>query len=152
MMRLFPPFLFSRISLQHFEKDFRGCLVKVNRSLLNINMNRTIFGGTIFSACDPFYAILYWQIFARKKIRVQTWLKSAQIRYLKPADTDLFVRFHLSEEEIAEAEAALNSDKGKFVKSYTIEMINKRGEVCVIAETEVYIRRVNSSQKELSGF
>lgn len=151
MLRLFPPLLFNRIWVRKIGKGYRNCEVKVFKSLMNRNLNGTIFGGTIFSAADPFYALLYWQVFARKGIDVQTWLKSARIDYKKPADTHLSVRFELSDEDISEAEQAL-TENGKFIKSFSTDMVNARGEICAIAITEVYIRLTGSGQKPLSGF
>lgn len=151
MMRLYPPLFFNRIWVKRFYNGYHDCELKINKSVLNKNMNGTIFGGSIFSSVDPIYSVMFWQIFAWKKIKVQTWLKSAHIQYVKPGATDLFVHFHLDEKEVNDAEAALN-DVGKFVRSYTIEIKNKYNEVCAIAQTEVYIRKISGEQKTLSGF
>ncbi len=151
MMRLYPPLFFNRIQVVKFDEDFSGCELKVKKSIWNRNMNGTIFGGTIFSAADPFYAILFWQIFARKGYKVQTWLKSAQIHYLKPADSSLKLIFKISQEEINEAEKSINSI-GKYVATHSVEMKDTYGNICAIAHTEVYIRLIKNQQSELSGF
>jgi hypothetical protein len=114
-------------------------------------MNGTTFGGALFSAADPFYAILYWQIFERKGYKIQTWLKSAEIHYMRPADQDLFLDFELTDEQILAAEESLNSI-GKFKQSHEIRYKSKDGDVYVIAKTEVYLRLTKESQKPLSGF
>ena len=48
-----------RIKIVSIKEGFKGCRVKIKKSFLNRNMNGTIFGGALFSASDPFYAILY---------------------------------------------------------------------------------------------
>ncbi len=151
LLRLFPPLFFNRVWVKKFGKDFRNCEITVYKSLLNRNLNGTIFGGTIFSSADPIYAVMYWQIFARENIKVQTWLKSAKIDYLKPGNTNLYLSFYLSEQEVDEAFEAIRT-VGKFVKTHRIEIKNKHGEICVIAHTEVYIRQTRKEQKELAGF
>lgn len=152
MLNLFPPLFFNRIYTIYISKDFMEARVKINKSLLNRNINGTIFGGTIFSAADPYYALMFWQIFAQKGISVQTWLKSAQIDYKKPGATSLFLHFKLQPEDIVEAEKSLE-EQGKFVKFYTVEILNRQQEICAIAHTEVYIRKISTpGQKELSGF
>jgi Domain of unknown function (DUF4442) len=151
LINAYPPFVFNRIKIKHFGKGYRSCKVRIRKSFLNRNMNGTIFGGSLFSASDPFYAILYWQIFERKKLKVQTWLKSAHIQYLKPADCDLFLDFNLSEQDIEEAEKSLLSI-GRYKKVHEIPYVSKNGDVYVIAQTEVYIRLTKSEQKTLSGF
>lgn len=151
LLSLYPPLLFQRVSVRKFGKGFRTAEVRIAKSLFNRNYNKTIFGGTIFSAVDPFYAVMYWQIFMRKGISVQSWLKSASIDYRKPGDTDLTAKFILEETDISEAENQLNT-VGTFVRRHTIEVINTRNELCALAETEVYMRRLGGTGKDLSGF
>ncbi len=116
-----------------------------------MNFNKSIFGGTIFSAADPFYAIMYWQIFARKGIKVQSWLKSAKIRYKKPGNTSLTLKFELTEKDISDAETALQTI-GKFVRTFPVEVIDKHGEICAVVDIEVYMRKISDTQKVVSGF
>jgi hypothetical protein len=139
--RLYPPLLFQRIWVKKFDKDFRGVEVRIAKSLLNANYNKSIFGGTIFSASDPFYAVLFDQILQRKGFKVRVWLKSAQISYLKPGRTPLHFSINLSEEEVNEACEAL-STVGKFIKSYQIEIYNTEGKVCALVTNEIYIRNL----------
>src|SRR6476659_10348579 len=88
VMRFYPPLFFQRIWVKNFSPDFRSVEVKINKSILNTNYNKSIFGGTIFSATDPFYALLFDQIFRKKGFKTRVWLKSAQIQYLKPGNRD----------------------------------------------------------------
>ena len=141
-MRLYPPLLFQRIWVIKIEKGFRGVKVKVNKSLFNYNYNGSIFGGTIFSAADPFYPLLFHQLFKHKGYNLRVWLKSADIKYLKPGRTDLFFTISLSETEIAGVEVIMNT-AGKFTRYYPIEMRNELGELCVLAVCEVYMRNTD---------
>src|SRR3954470_9434252 len=102
LMRLYPPMLFQRIWVKKVEKGFRGIEVKINRSLLTTNLGNSIFGGTIFSATDPFYALLLGQVMQRRGFRVTVWLKSAQINYLKPGRTDLHYTINITQDVISE--------------------------------------------------
>lgn len=151
VLNAYPPFVLNRIRITSIAEGYRACKVKIKRSFLNRNMNGTTFGGALFSAADPFYAILYWQIFERKGYKIQAWLKSAEIHYMRPADQDLFLEFELTDEQILEAEESLNSI-GKFKQSHEVRYKSKDGDVYVIAKTEVYLRLTKESQKPLSGF
>ena len=51
----------------------------------------------------------------------ESWLKSAEIQYLKPARKDLHYSIKIDDEMIKEVEHAITSE-GKFVKTYTIEI------------------------------
>lgn len=142
IMRFYPPLFFQRIWVKEFHKNFTGVDVKVYNSLFNRNYNSSIFGGTIFSAADPFYPILFDQIFRSKGLKTQVWLKSGSVNYLKPARTSLNFTIQLDNEEIKEAELALNKT-GKFVATFTLYMYNKQLETCAIIENEIYIRDLN---------
>jgi acyl-coenzyme A thioesterase PaaI-like protein len=147
----YPPFILNRIKIVSIKEGFKGCRVKIKKSFLNRNMNGTIFGGALFSASDPFYAILYWQIFERKGYKIQTWLKSAEIHYLRPANQSLYLDFEVTNEQILEAEESLNSI-GKYKHTHEVRYKSKDGDIYVIAKTEVYLRLTRASQKPLSGF
>lgn len=151
VLNAYPPFVFNRIRIQTISKGYRACIVRIKKSIFNRNMNGTIFGGALFSASDPFYAILYWQIFERKGYKVQTWLKSAEIHYMRPADQDLFLEFSISDEQLKEAEDGLNSI-GKYKHIHEVRYKSKEGDTYVLAKTEVYIRLTKAQQKPLSGF
>lgn len=139
LMRIYPPMLFQRIWVQQVHHDFMGVDVKINRSIFTTNLGNSIFGGTIFSATDPFYALLFGQIIRRKGYRITVWLKSAQIQYIKPGRSDLFYSIRLSPDMVNEAIATLKAE-GKFVKAYPIEITNRQGELCATALNEIYIR------------
>ena len=142
LMRLYPPMLFQRIWVKKIDKDFRGIDVKINRSLFTTNLGSATFGGTIFAATDPFYALLIGQIMQHKGFKITVWLKSAEIQYLKPARKDLHYSIKIDDEMIKEVEQAI-SNEGKFVKTYPIEIFDTTGSLCVIALNEVYIRDLN---------
>lgn len=146
LMRLYPPMLFQRIWVKNVHPGFRGINVKINRSLFTSNLGNSIFGGTIFSATDPFYALLFGQIMQRKGFKITVWLKSAEIQYLKPGRTDLFYTITISEKMIADADTALQTE-GKFVKTYPIDIFDEQGELCATALNEVYIRNLEFVKK-----
>ena len=143
---LYPPLLFQRIWVRKFHKNFRGVDVKINKSIFNRNYNGSIFGGTIYGATDPFYALLFDQILQRQGFKVRVWLKSASIQYLKPGRGNLYFTIFITDEMQAEAIAALNTT-GKFVKAYPMEIKNAEGELCAFVMNEVYIRNLHHGEQ-----
>jgi len=139
-MRLYPPLLLQRIWIRNIDPGFRGADVKINRSLITLNFGKAIFGGTIYTATDPFYAMLFGQIFKHKGYNISVWLKSASIHFLRPGRNDLHYRISITDEMIDEAEEALNKH-GVFVKSYSIEIYSKSGDLYAVAKNEIYIRK-----------
>lgn len=143
---LYPPMLFQRIWVRRFHTGFRGVDVKINKSLFNKNYNGSIFGGTIYAATDPFYALLFDQLLQREGFKIRVWLKSASIQYLKPGRSDLFFTLIITDEMLNEAIEALNNG-GKFIKAYPMEIFNKSGELCATVMNEVYIRNLFTGEE-----
>ena len=142
ILNIFPPLFFNRIILKKVSEDYTYMKVKIRRSILNINFHKTIFGGTIFSAFDPYFPTMYYNIFAQKNRKLEIWLKSANIKYKRPATTHLFLEFKISEDDIQTAESELDIN-GKYEKWHKVEAINKKGVVCAEAEILVYLRDNN---------
>lgn len=151
MLNLFPPFLFQRIRVVEIGAGFRNCKVRIARSLLTHNLNGTTFGGSIYAGADPMYAVMFWQIFALRGERIRVWLRSAQIRYLRPAATDVTFEFSVSEDQIQDVVERLDRD-GRCSRSYRAEALDRDGRICATVDTEVYLRRPGRGQKEVSAF
>ena len=149
VLNIFPPLLFNRIVLKEISDDLLEMKVVLRRALFNINFHKTIFGGSIFSACDPYFPTMYYHIFSNKGRKLIVWLKSAEIQYLKPADSTLKLHFRITEDEIKLAEKTLN-EKGKFEIWHYVEAINKKSVVCARAKIQVYLR--DDKRNEKLGF
>jgi acyl-coenzyme A thioesterase PaaI-like protein len=147
-MRIYPPLLFQRIWVVQFDKDFRGVEVKIKKSFLNKNYNNSIFGGTLFAAADPFYPLLFHQLFIKKGYRLKVWSKSSAIQYLKPGLTDMRFKITLGDSEIAEAEDILKTF-GKYTGHHPIDIYDKDGEICVSVMNEVYVRNLDFIDQNL---
>jgi hypothetical protein len=150
-MRFYPPLFFQRIWVKKFHQDFKGVEVKIFKSLWNTNYNNSIFGGTIFSASDPFYALLFDQLLVRRGFKIRVWLKSAQISYLKPGRSNLYFKIALTENDIFEAETALKT-VGKFVKTFPMEIVGSDGEICARVMNEVYVRNLFKGEEETVAY
>ncbi|MGB3617135.1 MAG: YiiD C-terminal domain-containing protein [Catalinimonas sp.] len=142
MLNGFPPLLFNGIRITHLQPDFLRLTVRIRSSLLNRNLQRTIFGGTIFSAADPYYAILYWQLMYRRGLPTEAWLKQAEIDYHRPGKTDLRLHFRLTGADARDAEQALRRE-GKFERWHEVEVRDRHGRVCATVRTLVHLRLRN---------
>lgn len=151
LLNLFPPWFVQGIRIVEIAPDFRRATVRVRRGLFTGNLNGSTFGGTVFAAFDPVCAILYWQILAHRGIRVQAWLRSASIRYTKPAKTALVIEFEVGDADVEDAVAAL-AREGRFGRSHHVVARDAAGVVCAEADTEVYLRLPREGQKEVSAF
>ena len=131
--------MFNRIRIQPISADFTEVNVKIKKSIWNKNLAGTIFGGTLFSAADPFIAVMYWQIFSiRFHKNIIVWLKSAEIQYKIPSNSDMMLHFKIDEEEILLAKKDLD-EKGKHVSTYNVEIKNTDGEICAVVKLNSYL-------------
>lgn len=80
---------------------------------------------------------------------MEVWLKSAEIRYKRPAKSDLHLHFKLQEEDIQKAMERLQKD-GKYEVWHTVEAIDKDGTICAEAKALVYLR--NHKNLNLNAF
>lgn len=149
-MRLYPPLFFQRIWVNKIHNDFMGADLTIYKSLLNINSNRTIFGGTIFSAIDPFYPVLLDQYFQHNGIqRTVAWLKTAHIDYIKPGRHNLYVQIRLDQTILTETLDKIQRE-GKVVRTFHTEVFDKKGALCAVAHNEIYIRDLDFNFEELT--
>lgn len=149
VLRTYPPFFFQRIWVKKIHEGFTGLDMKIRKSFLNINANKTIFGGTIFSSIDPVYPILLDQAFKAKGMKnTVAWLKSAKIDYLKPGRTTLEFSVRLKDDEIEDSYRIIQ-EEGKVIKTFTTEIFDKQGVKCAICQSEIYIRNLKFDVNKL---
>ncbi|MEO8887098.1 MAG: DUF4442 domain-containing protein [Mucilaginibacter sp.] len=142
LLRLYPPLFFQRIWVVKINNGFAGARVKISHSLLNRNYNKSIFGGTIFSAADPFYPALFHQVLSKKGYHIKVWSRSVEVQFLKPGLTNLYFDLVITEQEIVEIVNLLDT-VGKYVQAHPIDIYNIDGKKCVSLMIEVHIRNLN---------
>ena len=113
-------------------------MVRVRRSILSRNLQGSTFGGTIYSAVDPFHALLLWQICAHEGLRVEAWMKEAVITFLRPAESHVTIEFELDEETVAEVLRAVR-ETGRFARVFEVQAVDEQGRVCATVRTDVRI-------------
>lgn len=145
ILTLFPAMLFQRIVPVYFSDDFRSARVRVKRSILTRNLNGTTFGGTIYSAGDPVFALMYWQALARRGVATRSWLMAARAQYRKPATTSLAIDFELSSADLDAAEEELRR-RGKSVRIHLVEVRDEHGVVCAELELVTFLRLLGAQE------
>ena len=151
MLKWYPPLLLQRIKAEVIAEDFLHVRMRAKRSLLNRNLNGTMFGGSIYAAADPIFPLMYWQALARRGLDLQTWLMASKVQYRKPVASSLWFDFRLREEDLAEATAAL-AERGKAVRTHMVQAVDAEGEVCAELELVSYLRLLRQGEQEVAGF
>ncbi|NNE66069.1 MAG: DUF4442 domain-containing protein [Pyrinomonadaceae bacterium] len=123
--------------ITYIADDYREIRVKLPLSWRTRNKVGTIFGGSMYSAVDPFYMIMLMKILGDEYV---VWDRSAKIRFKKPGRETLYAEFHISQEESDEIVEILETRKSTN-RDYVIELKNADGEVHAIVEKEIYVSR-----------
>jgi acyl-coenzyme A thioesterase PaaI-like protein len=136
-MNLYPAYRGTGGRVVRISADWREVLVRLPLSWRTRNYVGTIFGGSIFAAVDPFYALMLMKNLGDG---YEVWDKAASVRFRRPGRQTLYARFVLGEEEIEAVRAAtVGGDPSD--RRYTVELKTAAGEVCAVVEKVVYVRR-----------
>lgn len=150
MMNAYPPLFLNGIRIVFLSNNYQQMKVKIRKGLINRNLQGSLFGGAIFSAFDPFYPVMLWQILAKSGIQSQAWLRAAEIDYIKPSKTSLLIDFSWSDEEVLNAKNQLLTH-GKYKGWHYAEAENEEGVVCVKCKLLVVLKS-KDQQNSQPGF
>ena len=137
MLNLWPPFLFSGISVREISQDFRHTKVRLKKKPLTTNYVGTLFGGSLFAMTDPFYMVMIMKNLGKEYI---VWDKRSEIEYVSPGKSTVFAEFDLRDEELDEIRREVAA-AGKYLKWFDVEIKSADGVVVAIVKKQIYIRK-----------
>ncbi len=88
--------------------DLLKVQVKLPISYKNRNYVSTIFGGSMFSAVDPFPMVQLINLLNNNYV---VWDKSAEIYFKRPAKENLYAEFTYTEQELEDIKEKVNQEK-----------------------------------------
>ena len=134
---LFPAFRATGARVIYISENMRKLRIKLPLKLRTRNIHGTLFGGAMYSATDPLYAIL---------VRValgpgyMIWDKAGAIRYKKPGRSTLYAECSLSDAQVAGMKKRLESESSVDL-NYEIELMDERGVVHAVVQKTIYAAR-----------
>jgi acyl-coenzyme A thioesterase PaaI-like protein len=137
MLNIWPPFLFSGISVLEITQDFRHIKVRLKKKLLTSNYVGTLFGGSLFAMTDPFYMLMILRNLGKDYI---VWDKRSEIEYVSPGKGTVYAEFNLVDGELDEIRREVAS-QGKYLKWFEIDIKSADGTVVAIVKKQIYIRK-----------
>ena len=137
MLNVWPPFLFSGISILEISKDFRHARVRLKKKALTSNYVGTLFGGSLFAMTDPFYMLMIMKNLGNDYI---VWDKRSEIEYVSPGKATVFAEFHLWDAELDEIRREVQTN-GKFLKWFEVDIKTADGTVVAIVKKQIYGRK-----------
>ncbi|WP_158320344.1 DUF4442 domain-containing protein [Pseudobdellovibrio exovorus] len=134
-MNLYPMFFCTGGKVLYIQKDWKCARVQLKFGLRTRNYVGTIFGGSQFSAVDPFHIVLLINIFKKKYV---VWDKAAEIKFKKPGRGKLRTEVRYEDEEIKYIQQqAEEHGRYEFVK--TVEWIDEEGDVVSTVSKTIYV-------------
>ena len=138
VLNLYPPYLGAGVRVR--ERGPRCYLVSMTLRPWNQNYLGTHFGGSLYSMCDPFFAL----ILARNLgSGWEAWDKSATIRFRKPGRGRVSALFEIPEGRIREIREQVEAH-GRADALFSAEIRDEGGEVVAEVEKVIHIRRNRS--------
>jgi acyl-coenzyme A thioesterase PaaI-like protein len=137
MLNIWPPFLFSGISVREISKDFRHTKVRLKKKALTSNYVGTLFGGSLFAMTDPFYMVMILKNLGSDYI---VWDKRSEIEYVSPGKSTVFAEFEVKEEDLGEIKREVAA-AGKYLKWFEVDIKSSDGTVVAIVKKQIYVRK-----------
>ena len=135
-MNLSPMYRRTTAKVLYISEDFKEIKIKLPYSYKNANYVNTIFGGSMFSAVDPFPMTQLMNLIGEDYV---VWDKAAEIFFRRPAKEDLFADFIYTDEEIDEIKKkAQDQNEFEIIKSTKLTNKDKSIVYCEIKK-RVYI-------------
>jgi hypothetical protein len=149
LMNWYPMYFGTGGKILFWASDHSELHLRLRLNPWTYNYVGTIFGGSMFSASDPFYMLMLLRALGPDHV---VWDKSAAIRFRKPGRTTLFAVLRVSETECAQIRQDV-TEKGETTRDYVIQWMDKNGTVhaeinrhCYIASKAHYQKKKGESQ------
>ncbi|MFC4358488.1 PaaI family thioesterase [Halobium salinum] len=123
----------------HLADDWSRARVKLPLTWRTRNVHGTLFGGSIYAAVDPLYALMLGR---RLGAGYEAWDDEAHVDFRKPGRETLYAECRVSDEEVATVREALAGDESaSTTREYDIDLVDADGSVHATVEKTVYVRR-----------
>lgn len=149
MMNWYPMYFGTGGKILFWSGDNAEVHLRLKLNVWTYNYVGTIFGGSMFAACDPFYMVMLLRTLGRDYV---VWDKSASIRFRKPARKPLYTVLKLTPEVIDEIKKK-TLEHGHCTQLFVIQWLDAAGALhaeverhCYIAGKEFYRKRKGLSQ------
>lgn len=141
LWNLYPPFFGAGIRITAVDPDWKWLTARLTLRWWNKNYVGTLFGGSIYSLCDPFHMVLLINALGSDYVVRD---KGAEIKFLKKGMGVVGVRFEITERDLAQIRA-----NPAEVQEHTFlaQVRDEGGEVIATVAKRLHIRRVASPQR-----
>lgn len=133
----FPAFRATGARVIYISEDMRKLRIKLPLNFRTRNIHGTVFGGAMYAATDPLYAILVKTALGPGHI---IWDKAGAIRYKRPGRSALYAECVLSDAQVASIRKRLEAESSVDL-DYEIELLDEHGVVHAVVQKTIYAAR-----------
>jgi acyl-coenzyme A thioesterase PaaI-like protein len=134
LLGIYPPYLGAGIRVKRLGPAHYRTRLKLR--FYNENLFGTHFGGSLYSMCDPFFALCLVEKLGPEWI---VWDKAASIRFRKPGRGTVTAEFSVPDERV-EAIRREATEHGRAEPVFTVQVLNGNGEVVAEVEKVVFVK------------
>ncbi len=131
----FPAFRRSSGRVRFMSSDWKEIHVRIKRNWRNTNYNGSIYGGSIYAAIDPIYAIQLIQIFGKDYV---VWDKKAIIDFKRPIKKKAVARFLFIDSLIKVIKSQLEKE-GEYYFDLPVQFVDHTGFVYAEIDKTLFI-------------
>jgi acyl-coenzyme A thioesterase PaaI-like protein len=142
----FPAYRATGARIVSVSSDLKKVVVRLPLQRNTKNGAGTLFGGSLYSATDPIYALLLALNLGPEFV---VWDKSAAIRYRKPGREALTAEFVLGDDEVASIREEIERN-GACDRTFTTRFCDPSGVVHTEVDKTVYIACKQHYKKKLA--
>jgi acyl-coenzyme A thioesterase PaaI-like protein len=142
---LFPAFRGTGARVVYIGENLRSIRIKLPLNWRTKNIYGTLFGGAMYAATDPLYAILIKVGLGPGYI---VWDKAGAIRYRRPGRAALYAECSISDAELQDLRARLETEPSVDL-DYEIPLVDGDGVVHAVVMKTIYVARKESYVRKL---
>ena len=150
MINWYPMYFGTGGKILFWSSDSLEVHLRLSLNVWTYNYVGTIFGGSFFSAADPFYMVMLMKALGPEYV---VWDKMASIRFRKPGKSRLYAVLKISSEDLQSIRGQVK-ECGHAIKTLPVRWVDKDQVVyaeierqCYIADKEFYRKRKGDTQK-----
>lgn len=142
---LFPAYRATGARVIWISQDLRALRIALPLKRRTKNVHGTLFGGAMYAATDPLYAILVKVGLGPDYI---VWDKAGTIRYRKPGRSTLYAECRVSEDELTALRTSLESRPSVDLER-DIELVDAAGVVHAVVRKTLFVARKDAWESRM---
>ncbi len=123
--------------ITYIASNLREIRIKLPLNWKTRNYVGTLFGGSMFSAVDPIYMVMFIHLLGPDYV---VWDKAASIRYRRPGRSTLYAKMKVEPEELDAIRKELEQTE-KLDRVYQVDLTDEQGNVCASVEKTINFRK-----------